>query len=668
MAVPIATALGRHAPAAPPAGQVAIDLHGDPLPLGALARMGTLRLYHLYGYQVAYSGDGKVLVSSSGGDIKIWDVVTGRELHNLQVTYGARHVALSSDGSRLAAKGPGEVVCIWDVASGKELHRVPAHDPINYPIKEVFGVAFSPDGKLLATVGLGGKFRIWDAGLGKEHSVLPPLDNHYCTLAFSHDGRTLITGERNQTRLWEIATGKERQRFPGLEFIALAPDGQVMAMRGNEGSTLHLVQLGSGNMLLKMSDFHGKFPYVESISFAPDGKTLASAIISLDDQAVQLWDAHIGKVIRTIQIQDSVHSVAFAPDGKTLAVGATSEGRIRLFDPATGSERMLQPSHQGTIRQVRFLSDGKTLATTSADNTFRLWQAVNGKLIHTLTLGKMPLAMSQDGSLVAASREGWNRPAIEETVELWDTTTGKVRYRLAGHKESVSGAAFSPDGTTLAVSVGLGDGVYLWDTLTGKLRSKWTEGKEAGEFRAQDLAFSPDGKILATGHHGCIVRLREVTSGRLIRELEKVPDVSKRWEWTTGCFSIAFAPDGKSVAAVAVPENLICVWDIASGRLTCSCKPPVPSPLNHEDSLHCLAYSPDGKTLISAGHDGMIRIWDSATGKEIRTLHGHRGYISALTFSKDGSRLASGSQDCTVLIWDQPLQKPVGPAPTEKPH
>jgi WD40 repeat protein len=672
MTLPIAKTLGRQADAAtpvkvppglPPAGKA--DLHGDPLPSGAVARMGTLRLYH-GAYEVAYSADGKFLVSSSTGDIQIWDAANGRELHRIEVGYGARHIALSPDGSWLAAGGP-ESVCIWDMASGKELHRFAAHDQTRYP-KEVFGVAFSPDGKLLATVGLGGKFVIWDAVLGKQRLVLPPLKNHYCHLAFSRDGRTLISGELNRsvsreqniieqnlTRLWEVASGKERQQLPGQQFIALSPDGQTLAMTSNYGRTLQLVQLGTWKTLLTMKDFPGNPGDVGAFAFAPDGNSLA--IGCRDDPAVRLWDAHTGKAIRTIPMPGYVFSVAFAPDGKTLAVGFPWAGgdynRIRLFDPATGAERPLQPWHLGSIRQVRFLPDGKTLASIGADNTFRLWRAADGKSIHTLALGKMPLAMSQDGSLVAACREGLNRPAWEETVELWDTNTGKIRYRLPGNQGSVSQAVFSPDGTTLAVTVGTRAGVYFWDVQTGKLRNSWVEPGDNVHARVRDLAFSPDGKIVATGHEGCKVLLREVGSGRLIRELGTASHVPGQSEWATGCFDIAFAPDGKSITAMAASENRICVWEVASGRETCSFKPPAP-PRNNvsEDWLWWLAYSPDGKKLLSAGNDGVIRFWDPASGKELRTLSGHAGFVSTLAFSKDGARLASGSQDCTVLIWD----------------
>jgi WD40 repeat protein len=659
---------GAKVPPAP--GQSAVDLHGDPLPQGVLARMGTLRLHHL-AYDVAYSNDGKFLVSSSTADIKIWDANTGRELHHLETGYGTRHVALSPDGSRLAAKGPGDFVYIWDIASGKELHRLPVHDQTDYPIKEVFGVAFSPDSKLLATVGFGGKFVVWDAVLGKERVVLPRLTHHYCILAFADHGRTLIShafpvtpktankgatpGERDQTRLWEIASGKERKLFPGQQFIGISQDGKTLALTSDKRYTLHLVQWGTWKTLLTMKDFPGR---VSALSFAPEGNTLA--ISSDDDPSVRLCDAHTGKVVHTVPLPGYVSAMAFSPDGKTIAVGACradsdDHHRIRLFDTATGTERMLQPGHQGTIRQLRFLADDKTLASTSADNTFRLWQAADGKSIRALTLGKMPLAMTQDGSLVAACPKSVHK--LEATVELWDTTTGTIRYRLTGHEEGVAEAAFSPDGTTLAVSVGLG-GLYLWDTQTGKVLSKWMAGEDRHS-RSHDPAFSPDGRILATGHNRCIVRLREVSSGRLIRELQEVPNVSQRlhvsqrWgDWRTGCFKITFAPDGKSVAAVAIPENLICVWDIAAGRLMWSCKAPAPRAENLEDTLHCLAYSPDGKMLFSAGHDGIIRIWDAATGKELRSLQGHRGFVSALAFSRDGARLASGSQDCTVLVWD----------------
>jgi WD40 repeat protein len=641
--------------AAPGSQPPAVDLYGNPLPAGAVARLGTVSFFHKYGDKVAYSGDGKLLASSGNGVIHLWDPATGRDLGQFP---GDRGFTLSADGTRLAAQaatGPQGLVVIWDTRSRKELHRLRAHDG------EAFALAFSPDGKLLATAGLDGTLRLWNALTGKQVCLVTEIRGYIGTLAFSHDGRTLFSGEalemakgrEAQTRLWEVATGKERQRIPQQVFVTLSPDGEVMALSGEQGRVLRLVKWRTGEALNTLKGFRGRPGQPgdwNTARFAPDGKIIATT--SQVDEAIHLWHVASGIGARDIPLGDYTYSIAFAPDGKTLAAGVAGgpdgNNRIRLFDPATGDERVVTPGRLDAVHEVRFLPGGKAVAGTSADRTFRLWQP-DGKALRTVELAKLPRALSPDGALVAVSgkvellRPGSIPPVREDTLQLYDTTTGQVRHQLK-HDGKVVRAAWAPDGGTVAVATDQ-ERVYLWDAATGKLRRQW------GAAGTWSLVFSPDGKMLATGDGDCTVQLWQAASGKLVRRFGTPLDREKlRSLIIAGTTSIAFSADGKSVAAAVASQNTITVWDVASGEERWQRQA---HPLGHNQGwIYALTFTPDGKTLFSGSQDRTIRLWDAATGKERGLLQGHRAAVHALAVSPDGTRLASGSKDCTVLVWD----------------
>ena len=651
MALPIGMPAGE---VAPPGKPPTVDFQGSPLPAGALVRLGTVSFYHEGGTNVAYSGDGKILASAGNGAIRVWDSATGRELGQFATRgrFTLSPFALSQDGARLASPAASAegLVLIWDTRSGKELHRLSAHQG------EVFALAFSPDGKQLATGDLGGAIRLWNVTTGKQEHLLTKNGGYISALAFSRDGKTLFSGEQlpaaAMTRLWDLATGKERQRFPGQAFVALSADGEVMATASAKRHVLHLVNWRTGETLLTLKNFPGNGPPrdINSACFSADGKIIATACRF--DSAIRLWNARSGDLVRTIPLAAYAFSVAFSADGKTLAVGAPwglDHNQIRLFDPTTGDEQMLSLGLQDAVREVRFLPDGKTVAGISSDKTIRVWQSSTGKALRTLELAKLPRAIAPDGSLVAISgqvelmRPGSILPDREDTLELCDTSTGKVKHQLK-HDNRVVRVVWAPDGATVAVGTEKGQ-LYLWDAATGKLRKRWAAPA------TWSLVFSADGKTLATGDNDCTVQLWQAVTGTFIRRFGKPLEREKlRRLVIAGTTSIAVSPDGKAVAAAVTYQNTIAVWDTSSGEEICQC---LGHPFGHNEGwVYALAFSLDGKTLFSGSQDRTIRLWDAATGKERSRLQGHRGPVHTLALSPDGARLASGSKDCTILMWD----------------
>ncbi len=343
--------------------------------------------------------------------------------------------------------------------------------------------------------------------------------------------------------------------------------------------------------------------------------------------------------------QDKVYAVSFSPDGKTLASGG-KDGLVKVWDWAGRRElfslvAVPNPQDNYGVTNLSYSPDGQLLAVATQDGNLILVQAATGAVFKTIPAHSAAiwgLAFSPDQRLVATGAE-------DQTVKLWEIATGRLVATFGvencqaaacgqGHSGAVYSVAFSPDGKTLA-SAGAEAVIRVWEVAGAKFLFKLA-GPNAHSAEIWSVAFSPDGKRLASASSDRAIKLWDLASA------EWVMNITGHTDWV---YAVAFTRDGKNLVSASA-DRTIRVWDTTYGRLQTTLT-------GHGDQVFGLSLSPDNRSLASASQDQTVRIWNLTPfgAREILTLD-NKDRVNAVAYSADGSLLAASGRSPDIKIWD----------------
>jgi WD40 repeat protein len=515
-----------------------------------------------------------VLAGSRDGKARLYGAGGGRVLHVFDHGAPVTVVGFSPDGNEVLTAGRDGIARVWNVGGTPRL-RLAAGGPVR-------AAFFAVRGKLVATLTQNGWIALWR----------------------TRDGRLL----------WRIRTSGRALPISG----AIDPRGRILATVSHDRFA-RVYSVANGGLLASLP--HRGF--VHSVAFSPNGRFLLTAS---HDRLARLWSTSSLQLVRVFKGPGgAIVQAVFSPDGRLVA-GASTDGTARVWETSSGFQLAVLLGHATPVTAVAFDSVGGAVVTGSSDGAARtwLWNGHPEAALAGHTDGITSVSFSPNGrSVLTTSADG--------TARIWDPgTENELRLRVR-QRAPFTSLAVGASGTRIVAGDEAGfarvrslDGKVL---RTLRVRGRVTgvafgpAGARAVAAPVLSIAFSPDGRLEATGRAGGIVRLRSL-SGGAVRTLHARGG---------GVDAVAFSRDSR-LLSTGTNGGVVQVWDVDSGR------PQVTFP-GHMQAVTSVAFSPDGRQLLTASLDDDVRLWDTVSGAPLALYRWHFGPVASATFARDGQFL-----------------------------
>jgi len=558
-------------------------------------------------------------------------------------------MAVSRNGKLLATRDLQGKLLLWDLAPDMELDKPRA--VLTTPRADDNRLQFSPDGRYLAALAWGSSsaaIDLFESASGRHLTRLQgEVSEGFGGLCFDAGSRRLAVAvnrpdETVLVRCWNLADGEGDPRFwlveKGTRFVGLPANGRFLAVAGGNRTRLLDPWTGEPRVVLAESAL-SPWAHAGLFSWSADGRFFAA---HTQANRFLLWETDAGRAAARFEVPGDNVRMLLSPKGSHMAV-IDVWGGVTVFDRSSKDRQVLTsglsarliPSHD-----LSFSSDEKLLAISitaapGGPQPPEVWDVATARRLHVFP-GRQDIS---DLAFLPCSRSliliGGTKPRI------WRLDPPTAPNALAGHAAEAWAAAFSPDGKVLAT--GSDDTherqtIKLWDPATGRLLAGW----KAHTATVAALAFSPDGRVLASGSldsgtpgHPNVL-LWDVTSHQPLASLSGHTDRVR---------SVAFSSDGQWLAT-ASDDMTARLWDVAK-RTTRAVL------TGHTKNLTSISFGSDGRLLASASNDSTVRLWDVASGQSGAVLH-DVGNVNAVTFAPDGSLLASANEAGEIKLWDPP--------------
>jgi WD40 repeat protein len=684
---------------AQPVKTARLDRHGDALPDGAVARLGSVCFEVPADFGVhAFSPDGATVALAThdrekGLRVYYLDTATGKSVHKFDLAdfpdFGETGwIHFSPDGKTLVFQmHPG--LRLVDATTGKVAGKLELDKVSDSKI------CFSPDGERLAAqpreYAHDAPVKVWETKTGKELASLPGRGALCQDIKFSPDGKRLLIRSIVPTKVegsslafdWPncktalACIDIDKRKIIGemdvgaSQNVALCDDGETVAFEAEDQKSVHVRHLASGADRCAIDVKHSQ------IAFAPGGKTL----LTIDEEGrAALWDTAKGTKVLDLEgalVNKDHRILGISKDGRKIVVldgGWHESGTVVVWNAGTGKRVGRQPGHDGAVTCLAFVPGGKLLASGSADKTVRLWNPATGEHLRILTTHDeaiKTIAISADGKLLASSTQSG-------VVRVSNVADGKTVAELHSSAEGAGTLTFSQDGKMLFAG-GASPEILGWEIGTGKEVVGLKTGDDDGAVKALAdggaLGLTTKGKI--DTYQDDILRVWSLTKRLPVASVDIAEKKDDDRHHGEKCSGATFAPGGRMLAVSQITEfwairtnygnPQLRLWEPTSGQLIRALSTSV---------THLLAFSPTGRLLASGGanesgggkmwiHYGSgVDIWDTITGKKLRTLS---VTPSCVGFNPDGVYLATGGPENNLLIWEVPKLQPPDKttAPTE---